>query len=111
MKRIKYRMLASLLLAALALAPVSAWAQTAKLGEIPLKESVGSVTSTAADDHGGPRAIAFDGVYIWVARQFANSVVRLNASTGAYAGAFQVGDRPSAVLHAFSAIWVANAPS
>ncbi|MGH8459608.1 MAG: hypothetical protein ACRESV_09670, partial [Nevskiales bacterium] len=64
MKRVKYCMMASLLLAALTLAPLSTWAQTAKLGEIPLKESAGSLTSTAPDDSGGPRAIAFDGVYI-----------------------------------------------
>ncbi len=62
MKRIKYCMLASLLLAALALAPVRTAAQTAKLGEIPLKESAASVTSTAPDERGGPGAIGFDGV-------------------------------------------------
>ncbi|MGH8849154.1 MAG: hypothetical protein ACREXQ_18175, partial [Polaromonas sp.] len=67
MKRVKYCMVVSWLLAGLTLTLIltspSTWAQTAKLGEIPLKESAGSLTSTAPDDSGGPRAIAFDGVY------------------------------------------------
>ena len=80
MKRIRSGRVTSWRLAGLALtlalASAGAWAQRVSLGEIPLNESSASLATDQQDDEsGGARAIAFDGVYIWVTRQFANNVV------------------------------------
>ena len=89
--------LAACLALALALAaPGAAIAQS--LGEVPLGD--GNLP-------GGPEALAFDGRYIWVARPFADALVKLSASNGEHAATFAV-ERPGAVLHALSALWVAS---
>lgn len=85
---------------ALALAALGA-ARAQSLGEVPLGDG---------DLPGGPEALAFDGRHIWVARPFADALVKLSASNGDHAGTFAL-ERPGAVLYAFSALWVASTRS
>src|SRR5689334_7470305 len=82
-----------------ALLMVVSGARAQSLGEVFL--------APEGDAPGGPEALAFDGRNIWVARPFADAVVKLSARNGDYAGSLRV-ERPSAVLHAFGALWVAN---
>jgi hypothetical protein len=66
------------------------------------------VTSTDPAATTGPEAVTFDGTYIWIARQFSDSVTRVRASDGAVSGTFAVGKRPVALLYAGGYVWVAN---
>lgn len=55
----------------------------------------------------GPEAIAFDGVNIWVANEFNDSVTKLTRS-GAALGTFPVGRRPLGLATDGKSLWVAN---
>ena len=71
----------------LVLCMVMGLARAQSLGEVFLAPD--------SDAPGGPEALAYDGPHIWVARPFADAVVRISASSGARAGSFNV-ERPSA---------------
>src|SRR5262245_53060735 len=75
-------------------------------GAQPLLVETGGTTSPAPG--GGPEALGFDGTYVWVTRQFKDTVVRLRASDGLSSGSFAVGRRPVALLVAGNNVWVAN---
>ena len=67
-------------------------------GRWPRAQSLGEVfLAPDSDAPGGPEALAYDGRHIWVARPFADAVVRISASSGAHAGSFSM-ERPGAVL-------------
>ena len=71
-------------------------------------QSLGEVfLAPEGDAPGGPEALAYDGRHIWIARPFADAVVRISASSGAQAGSFNV-ERPGALLHALGAVWVTS---
>lgn len=59
----------------------------------------------------GAEAMAFDGTYIWIARQFTDTLLRVDAKTGSKAGNFKVGRKPVSVTFAAGSIWVANLES
>jgi DNA-binding beta-propeller fold protein YncE len=90
-------LLARLLVALLLAAPAASRGQS--LGEVAL--------AAENDTPGGPEALAFDGRHIWVARPFADALVKLSASNAEPSGTFRV-ERPGAVLYALSALWVTN---
>src|SRR3954451_25430995 len=92
---------ATVLWAALVLAPVSA--QLPTLTEIPLTDDL--IGSRAG---GGPEAVASDGTYVWVAEQFADTVTCLDRLTGLRLVAFAVGNLPVALLAIGSPPWPAN---
>jgi YVTN family beta-propeller protein len=55
----------------------------------------------------GPEAVVFDGVSLWVANEFDNTVTRLSA-TGAILGTYTVGRRPLGLATDGKSLWVAN---
>ena len=65
-------------------------------------------TTASTGPGGGPSAVAFDGVYVWVARIFSNTVTRIRASDGLKSGTFNVGERPAALAVDKGGLWVAN---
>src|SRR5688572_32615088 len=90
-----------LLLAIAATMPGVINAQTA-MSEIPLSSGGGSGGGTqgfaggsiqgvlgggdvAAASTAGPEAVAFDGTYVWVARQFNNAITRIRVTSSALA--------------------------
>src|SRR5262245_13505231 len=85
-------------------------AQSIPMTEIPL-DSGGPGLAPVAASSGGPEAVAFDGTAVWVAKQFTNTVVKLDRTTGAQLGTVTVGDRPVALLRIGNNLWVANLES
>src|SRR2546426_131669 len=57
---------------------------------------------------GGAEALASDGISLWIASQFQNTVTRVRASDGKTLETVSVGSQPVAVLADPSGIWVAN---
>ena len=56
-----------------------------------------------------PRAVAFDGVNIWVTNNGSSSVTKLRASSGLTVGTYSVLSRPVGVAFDGANMWVANA--
>src|SRR5439155_1690822 len=57
---------------------------------------------------GGAEALASDGISLWIASQFQNTVTRVRASDGKTLETVSVGSQPVAVHADPSGIWVAN---
>ncbi len=57
---------------------------------------------------GGPSAIAFDGVNMWVVSLFGDNVTKIRASDGANLGTFAVGNNPSGISFDGLNMWITN---
>jgi YVTN family beta-propeller protein len=58
-----------------------------------------------------PAAVLYDGANIWVANAGNNTVMKIQASTGAISGTFAVGDTPRGLAYDGANIWFANSQS
>ncbi len=56
----------------------------------------------------GPRALLWDGVYIWVANEEDNTVSVIDPTNGKTLSAYSVGKRPVALAYDGEAVWVAS---
>src|SRR4026208_1675828 len=77
-----------------------------------LAGGVESIDGTAGDpttaSTTGPEAVCFDGTYVWIARQFSDSVTSVRAAGGLVSSTFTVGKRPVALLCAGGYVYSAN---
>src|SRR3712207_1529326 len=57
---------------------------------------------------GGAEFAVFDGAYVWIANQFGNTVTKINASTGAVAGNYDITGNPLGIAFDGRYIWVSR---
>jgi hypothetical protein len=76
-------------------------------GLTKLSAATGAVLGTVTLPDGWG-AMAFDGTYIWITDNTANTVIKLQASNGTVAGTYPVGSDPVAIAFDGVNIWVAN---
>jgi DNA-binding beta-propeller fold protein YncE len=91
-----------------------AWVTDYSSGTVSVVSSNGQLLSTIAipGSPSNPEGMAFDGRYVWVANDSgANSVTKINATSGVVVGTYPVGRAPDALAFDGRYIWVANSNS
>ena len=56
----------------------------------------------------GAEFAVFDGAYVWIANQFGDTVTKINSSTGAVAGNYEITGNPLGIAYDGRYIWVSR---
>ena len=91
-----------------------AWVTDYDTGAVAVVSSSGQLLNTISipGSPSNPEGIVFDGQYVWVANDsVANSVTKIDATSGTIVGTYPVGRAPDALAFDGTYIWVANSNS